>query len=354
MEEAIFAWLMSFAKKKTRVISDTKINANADVWKEPGEKFDIYGPFDINGRKYAIAAYYPVWEYRWRFVRNFFPVMLSIVWKATYHRQKNIDELLNGIRVYDSGTNPVPLDKGLYVEAYRTTKIWLRVFFNPFYPPSVKPFEAKLKLVKRIAETLRKAGYPEPKTKTEAFYVEELRRANQQVCAHIDILERHNRLLTNIVKSFNDISDKSSSTRTRELHSQAIRFKSILEEMANWCEIRAKSWNDFVDAFAGFRAAQEDKMNPAVKYGPRAVFDGMLGVLAVILSGGSVALGTGFSVASDFGFQYLRDLVMRPKWQAKSLMKVAKLYRITISGIDSFLNLYSANPDAKLVFRVQS
>ena len=153
------------------------------------------------------------------------------------------------------------------------------------------------------------------------------------------------------MNSFNGISDKFSSGQTGELRFQAIRFKSNLEELAAWCEVRAKTWNDFVDAFIGYVEAHHDKISPARKYGPRVVFVGVLGALSTILSGGSVAIGTGFSVASDFGFQYLRDVVMRPKWQAKSLTKAAELYRMTISRIDTFLELYSAKPSAESTFR---
>ena len=342
---------MTFAKKRTRKFYDSEISSNASVWKEPGEKVDVYGPFDINGKKYATAAYYPSRKYHWRFVRNFLPVMLSMFWKPLYFRQKNLDELLRGVRVYDPMKNPVSFNKRLYLEAYRTTRIWLRVYFNPFYPPFTKPYETKLRQVKRIAENLRRAGYPEPKTKIEASYVDELRRANQQVYQHMEILERHNKMLIGIVNSFNGIWDRYSTAQTKELYLQATRFKSVLEEMAVWCEDRAKSWNDFVDAFNGYREARADRMTPMKKYAPRAIFDGTIGVLFVIASGGSIAMGTGFTIASDFGFQYLRDIMMRPKWQANMLTRAAALYRATISRIDSFLELYSANPTEK-VYRI--
>lgn len=342
---------MPFARQKTRVINDREIRVSAGIWKEPGEKCDVYGPFDIEGKKYAIATYYPAWRYRWYFARNFLPVMLSTIWKSLYHRQKNIDELITGIRVYDSRKKPVPVDTRLYTEAYRATRIWLRVFFNPFYSPNTKVYDVTLKLVKRLAGWLKRQGYPDTKSKIEVFYVQQLRHANEQVYAHVDILERHNKLLANITDSFRAISDKASTTQTRELHSLAVRFKSVLTEMADWCEGRAQSWTDFVDAFTAYKQAQEDKENPIKRHGSRAMLDGMVGALITVISGGSIALGTGFSVASDFGYRYLRDLVMRPKWQAKSLLKTAEWYRIRIVEIDSFLKLYEATPRGKLAFR---
>jgi len=328
--------------QKAGVIKDLEINRYASKIKKIGENVIVLGPFKIEGKKYVIATYFPSFKYWTTVIRNF-PIVFNFLRPNSYLKQKNIDELIKGIRIYDLNRKLVNFNTSLYTEAYVLTRIWMRVYFNPFYPPHFQAFEIRYETVKKLADKLRHQRYPDANTDIEKLYVTKLQQANRQVYDHVDILEKHVIFVKNLTEIFKRISDSPSNDNIKNLQSTAVRFESVLEDMSKWCEDRAKSWSDFIDAYSAYKITHENN-NPIKKNGLRAFFDGILGVLISILTGNSLLIGFFFSVGVDFGLSYISDLILKPKWQSQELTKMAQLHRADIMRVKQFLELYTLTP----------
>jgi hypothetical protein len=331
---------------KAGVVRDIAIYRSASAHKKSGERLEVVGYFTIDGKKFTVATYFPAFKYWSTMLRNL-PVLFSFIYPTIYLSQKNLDELITGVRVYDSKKNKVEYDSKKYVEFYRIARIWMRVYFNPFCPPKLYLLERRLESVKAIAENLKQTKYPEGKSEIEKLYIKKLSEANTQVYNQVSILEKQTKVAKALIATFSGISDYPSDVNITKLHSLALRFKSTLDEMAEWCEHRATTWPDFVDVVSAYEQRAEDK-NLIKKHGISAVLSGLLGSLWGILSGNSPFLGFAYGVTAEFSLGLLGDLIFKPKWQAKMLLQKAKSYRRDIERVERFLELYQLQPNKEL------
>jgi hypothetical protein len=328
---------------KAGVMRDIALYRIASAHKKSGERLVVIGYFKLDGKQFTIATYFPALKYWLTMLRNL-SVLFSFIYPTIYLSQKNLDELITGVRAYDSKKNKVEYDSKNYVELYRIARIWMRVYFNPFYPPKQYLLDNRLESVKAIAENLKKTKYPEGKSEIDKLYIKKLREANQQVYNQISILEKQNKVAKTLISTFRGISDNPSDVNIAKLQSHALRFKSTLAEMADWCEQRATTWSDFVDIVSAYEQKEEDK-NLIKKHGISAILSGLLGSIWGIFSGNSPFLGFLYGVTVEFSLGLLGDLIFKPKWQSKMLLRKAKSYRKDIGRVERFLELYYLQPN---------
>lgn len=311
---------------------------------ESGERVSAFGPFVIGNSRYDIVAYFQTRRYWWTLIRSFPTAMSSFFIPSAYLRGRNVDELVLGVRVYDSKSRAVPYNKELYRQAFRAVRIWIRVYLNPFYPPRPKYFQARLALIRRVAKLSEKRGVVEETFPSKDYYIEQIEKADRSMMAYMDTFEKHNKILENVNASLRQVSDNPSAVGMEELRRRAERFKTVLNEMALQCEARAKSWPDAEAARAAIEQIQGSRGNPWRKLAPRALIDGIIGAVFGILSGGSLAVGFAFSVASEMGLSYLRRFVLGPQRQVRNLLRAASGYNESVTRVDDFIAIYSAEP----------
>jgi hypothetical protein len=333
------------------VISDRTIFEDAVNYRGNGERLTSYGYFNLNGKRYIVTTYFPTRSYWWRLARNFPTHMFSIVYPGSYLRSKRMDELVHGVRVYDDKSRFVRYEKGLYLNALRAVRIWIRVYLDPFYPPKPRYFDAKLAVLRRISEISKRRQGIKLQEGVQGFYVDQIRKADDQMLQYLATLEKHNDLLRGLSAAFVSVSDSPSNLNMDDLFRRAQRFKTLLEELVTICEQRAKTWPDVELARAALRSLRESSESPLRKYGPRALLDGAVGVAFGVLSGGSLAVGFLFSVSSELGFGFLRNFVLSPKRQVRNLLAEAKSYQKAVERAGDFVSLYRLVPQQE-AFRV--
>lgn len=341
--------------KKIRRLGGVVFNSaeNVDAGKEirRGERVTVFGHFILDGKPFDIAAYFPTRKYWWTLVRNFPTQMSAFLFPGAYLRGKYIDELVQGVRVYDSKSRFVPFNTDLYLRSFRAIRIWIRVYLSPFYPPKPKYFDAKLALVRRVTDVSKRRLNSYTPSKSKEYYIDLVQKADKEMTRYLGTFEKHNKQLQRLSAVFNDVSDNPSNVNMDDLRKKAERFKILLDELALLSEERAKAWPDLEAAKAALRLMQESDENALRKFGPRALLDGLVGVVFGVLSGGSLAIGFMFSVASELGIGFLRHLVLSPRRQADRLMKTAKGYKKAVERVDDFVSLYGLQPRAD-VYRV--
>jgi len=331
---------------------DRVFQDEASLLKTSHEHINVYGPIEIENKEYFVAFYYPNFKY-WKFNLMNLPLyLLTPIIPSLYLKARTLGDIVEGFSVMDSKARTIPFDARLYTRIFKTTIVWLNIYLTPFYPPRLfELFDTYINYVSKIVDVSRNCVYPNPKTLIEEGYIKQLKIADQQNIKLFDIFKKINKLVQNIGGNFRTVSEKPSERSSIHLKEQAERLQDIQIEMANWCEERARSWPNFVDFSAAYRVAQQERRSPLKKYGPHAFYNGLLGIIVYLLSGGSIPLSMAYSIVADIGIQYFRDLFLRPKWQAKDFLKVAKKYRGHEQPVKRFLDLYDKQLDLKTLAR---
>ena len=327
------------------VISDRMIFEDAILLRARGERLTSYGYFNLNGKRYVVATYFPTRSYWRRLARNVPTHLSSIIFPGAYLRSKKIDELVRGIRVYDGQSRFVEYEKSLYLSAVRAVRIWIRVYLDPFYPPKPRYFDARLTALRKITEISKKRRGIKLQEGLHEYYVDQIRKADEQMVQYLAAIERRNEFLHKLTSVFVSVSDNPSSINMDELLRKAQRFEALLEELRDICEQRAKSWPEIQVARTLLDSLRVENKSVARRYGPRALFDGVIGVLFGVLSGGSLAVGFLFSVSAELGFGFLRNFVLSPKRQANRLLAEARSYQKSVERVRDFISLYKLRPE---------
>ncbi|MDG6904051.1 MAG: hypothetical protein JRN72_04540 [Nitrososphaerota archaeon] len=333
------------------VISDRTIFEDAVIFREKGERLTSYGYFNLYGKRYIVSAYFPTRRYWWRLAHNIPTHISSIVFPSAYLKGKRIDELVRGVRVYDERSHFVRYERNLYLGAFRAVRIWIRVYLDPFYPPRPNYFDAKLKVLRKITEVSKRRQEIKLREALPEFYIEQIRKADEQMLLYLATLEKRNDSLRTLTSTLISVSDAPASVNMDDLLRKARRFEALLEELEGICEQRAKSWPDAELARTALSDFRQRKENLVKRYGPRALLDGIVGVVFGVLSGGSLAVGFLFSVSSELGIGFLRDFILGPKHQVERLLEEAKSYRRAVERVRDFVALYRLRPQQD-AFRV--
>ena len=331
-------------KKRYRgnVVSDRYPNYVGRKGAWYGEHCVVYGPMECQKRRYLIPVYYPRWKYFFKLLTDWRFVFPSFIIPGYFLKATSYSDIVRGIMVLDDKGHGIPRNEDLFHQLAIIVLVWIHIYITPFLPPKIwRLFELKLKFIEKIVEKCRDRKYPKGQNVFDKIYFEKLKEADTQVLSHWEMLKEHVPTLKLLGKLFVAMSDNPSDTNARQLGATAGRVKLQVRNIAEWCDKRAGTWPDFVDAFTSYRTIQEEKLSMIRKYGPRTIFDGLLGVILNTVSGFPVPISIAFSAAADIGLSYLRGLILVPKWQEKSLRKAAVAYRKVESRIDRFLERYN-------------
>ncbi len=334
---------MKFRKRDTRggLLKDPVFHAVASVGQMPGERLDVL-PLEISGKQYAIALYFPKSGYWRRTIKNLPIYMLSFIFPRFYMRAAPYGDILQGIKVMDISPKTVPYDRTLYNTAFQLSKAWIEVYLIPFFDPKMlRAYDLRLKVLRRLVQQSKTRKYPASNNQWEQVYFERLKVADSQAIAELGTMERQNRVVHNLVGSFRQVSDHPPTDRgLYRARDAAVKLKESFQEMSDWCEKRANTWPDFVDAHTICRINQEEKKSQLNRLGWRVILDAVPGILVAVLT--SIPVGIAIGVVRDVGTKYILDLVLRPKWQAKQLREASDDYLRSSERAQKFLDIFSA------------
>ncbi len=326
-------------KKLGGVIRNRVFYNIASLDKKPGEKLDVYGPFEISNRKYPVAVYYPSKLYYWTLIRGFPFYFGSILYRKAILHAPRYGHLIQGLKVLSMDSKTVPYEASLYTKAYRFSQIWLDAYLTPFFDPNLRRVEIHLKFVRKSVESLRKRKYPKAATEAERRYIERLRIADRQVIDNQGILEQHFKVAKNVVSGFQKISDKPTEQSILQLRQSALALQKTLRRMSQWCTERADSWPAFADAFILYKSDENERKSFLKRYGLRALFDSAA-ALIIGLVFQSPYLGALVTLIQDIGARSVVDLVFGTRSQVKRLHQAALAYESEAERVDKFLALY--------------
>jgi hypothetical protein len=196
-----------------------------------------------------------------------------------------------------------------------------------------------MKLEKKIFENCRDRKVPKAKSLAEKLYLEQLKKADEQVVRFYPIFMRHHNLLKNATNLFSGISDRPSEAKVLNLKLVINSLSLNFEELAKWCEERARSWTRFVDSFELYKKSDERKKSLLERYGPSAIGNVLMSVFAEILSGGNFAFSAIVSLVSWFGMEGCK-MILSFRWQTRMLRNTALIYRQFSARAKMFSKIY--------------
>jgi hypothetical protein len=303
------------------------------------ERLNPLGPFNVDGKDFVAVAYFNRWTYYKWMARHGMLLFASSIWPPYYYKSTSLAAKTKGMTILDDKARFVE-DKDQQTRVARVALAWIDVYICPvFLPRLFNTVDARLKLEKKMYEKCRDRKVPRAKSLPEKLYFEQLKKADNQVVRFYPIFKRYHNLLKNARMLFSDISDRPSEAKAHKMRTVTGSLAENFEEMAKWCEERAKSWEDFVDSSELYKQSEERKKGILERYGPSAIWTLLMGVLAQILSGGNFAFSTIVSLISWLGTEGFR-MIFSFRWQIRMLEKSADRYHQFSARARRFSKLY--------------
>jgi len=297
------------------------------------------GPLTVDGNDFVAVAYFNNWSYyRW-VLQNGINIVISFFRPSFYLKSNSLAIKTKAMKVLNHKAESVT-ENDQKTRIARTALVWTDIYLvPPFLPRTFDLVDSKLKLQKKIFSQCKNRKMPKAKAPVEKLYFDQLRKADKQVIEFYPIFLRHHTLLKSAKELFSDVSEKPSEQKIIRTRNVVEKLGQNFGELSRWCENRAKSWPDFVDSAELNKEYEEKKKSFLARYGPRAVFDLMVSVIAEILSGGNIAVSAALPIIAEFGF-YGFGTIMNFKWQASMLKKQARTYRKFSKRAANFLKVY--------------
>jgi len=321
-------------------VTNVEFHYVAEVGKKPFERFNVLGPFEVDGKDFVAVAYFPIWSY-WRWVFNHGLIILISFFNQNYYlKSTNLAALVNGMLTLDDDADLV-VDRQLQVRIATVALPWIDVYINPVFPPKLfSLIDATAKPLHEIFEQCKKRRRPHSTNVSERFFYQQLRKADEQVIRFYPIFLKYHRSMKNACNLFNQISERPSEKNVMALKSVTHNLALRYQDLAAWCEERAMTWPGFVDAVELHRMAEDRKKTFSEKYGPKMMWRCFLSILAYTLSGGNFAISLTFNLVTYLGTEGFKT-ILSFRWQAKMLKKGASRYRKFAKRAMGFLELYN-------------
>lgn len=330
---------MKLKRKSGGHVTQTGYYTIAKTLRKPSERFDPLGPFKIDGKDFVAIAFFNRQSYHKWMIQSGLNVLVSFFYAPYYIKATSLAPKTKGMLILDDKVHFVS-DSKQSLKIARTALVWIDVYLRPAFPPGLfRLVDKSMKVERKIFEQCRDRKIPKSEKPAEKLYLDELKKADKQVVDFHPIFVRYHKLLKTATNLFSGISDNPSEARVMSLKPVMKNLAATFEELAKWCEERAKSWTDFVDNAEIYRKSQEKKKNLFERYGKKAIGTALMGVFAHIASGGNFAFSTVLSVVSMFGREGFK-MILSFRWQAKTLKKSALMYRRFSSRVEDFLKLY--------------
>jgi hypothetical protein len=311
----------------------------AAIGRKRSEHVNPLGPFKVDGKDFVAVAYFDRWTYHKWMLKYAAVLFASFFHQSYYYKATSLAVKTKGMMIMDDKFRFVT-DENLQRRVARIALVWIDIYICPMFPPRFfNVVDAKMKLEKKIFEECRDRKVPRAKSLSEKVYFEQLKKADDQVVRFYPIFARYHGLLKSASILFGGISDRPSEARVQNLKIVTSSLAQNFEDMAKWCEERAKSWADFVDSSELYKRSEERKKGLLEKYGPSAIWTFLMSALAEILSGGNFAFSTIISLISVLGTQGFK-MILSFRWQIKMLKNSARGYHQFSIRARKFSKLY--------------
>jgi len=321
------------------------------VYKRANESCVVLGPFIYNRKEYVAIVYFNKWRYYKWHLKALSTLPISLIMPGYYLKtQSKLTDLIQGMTILDHNANLVTSDK---INSYvcRIVFIWIEVYLAPFFPHAlVKVIHTKTKWVQKISKEIKKRKYPTPRNLAERVYFEQLKIADKQVATFTPIFVIFSKLLKNIWNTFIQVSNRPSEKNILKLRSQAIHLKKLCGRLSLWCEERARTWTDFLDARDLYKQRMEKEKSLFKRYGYKTLTKLIPALLTYFISGGQIPFSLILQISILIGTEGLK-MLLSFRWQTRSLLKAAKYYENFKKRIDVFLSLYDMKKCRKNFFR---
>jgi hypothetical protein len=311
----------------------------AAIGKKRSEQLSPLGPFKVDGKDFVAVAYFDRWAYYKWLVRHGVLLFASFFFPSLYYKTKSLAVKTKGMMILDDKAQFVT-DKNQQTRIARIALVWIDVYLCPTFPPKLFNYvNSKIKVEKKFFENCRDRKVPKARSLAEKLYFQELKKADNQVVRFYPILIKYNNLLKNASNLFYGISDKPSEEKVQALKIVMGSLAQNFEELAKWCEERAKSWGDFVDSFELYKKSEERKKGLLKRYGPSAIWTILMSAVAEILTGGNLAFSAIVALISRFGTEGF-NMILSFRWQIKMLKNTGRAYHQFSARAAKFSKLY--------------
>jgi len=311
----------------------------AVVFKKRSERLDPLGPFKVDGKDFVAVAYFSRWSY-YKWMSKYGMLLLgSFFYYPLYFRATSLAATTKGMVVLDDKFRFVS-NKDQQIRVARTALVWIDVYLCPAFPPKLfNLVNAKMKLEKRLFENCRNRKVQKAKSLVEKLYLEQLKKADEQVVRFHAIFIRHHDLLKKATTLFGGISNRPSEAKILNMKSLMDSLALSFEALAKWNRERARSWTDFVDSYELYQTSEERKKGLLERYGPSAIWKSLMSVLAHVLSGGNFDFSAIVSLVSWFGMEGVK-MILSFRWQNKMLRNSARVYHRFSARAKGFSKIY--------------
>jgi hypothetical protein len=341
---------MKIRKRDTRggLIMKRVFHEVASVGQNAGEHVNIV-PMEINGKRYAVALYYPSRPYWGMMFRNAPLYFLSFFYPSLFMRASSLAEIVQGVKVMDESPKTIPYERNLYLDAFHLSLAWIEIYIHPFFPPRlVRIYDARFRRLEQTVNRSKETKYPKTEEKWERDYFEQVRIADEQLVSRFRIVEKQNPVIHNLLNAFRQVSNGLPTDRgISRTKDSAARLKATFIELAEWCKARAETWPNFVDAYTLYKINMDEKQSPFKRLGWRVLIDTIPGVLIALFT--SVPVGIGVGMLRELGGYYYNKFVARPKWQANRLKRLSLQYLKDAERTQLFLDLFERKLDQRFV-----
>jgi hypothetical protein len=330
---------MTIKRRADGIVRQRRYYDIAKFLKKPSERLMAFGPFKIDGKDFVAVVYFNRWSYYKWMLRHGLVLLISTFYPRYYMKATSLAATTKGMAIFDGKTHFVAA-KDQQVRIARTALVWIDVYLSPVFPPKLfNLVDTNMKLEKRVFENCRNRKAPRARSPAEKLYLEQLNKADEQVIRFHAVFMRYHNLLRNAANLFSGISDRPSETKVLSMELVTDSLGRSFEELAKWCEKRAKSWPNFMDSFEQFKKSKEAEKGLLQKYGPRAIGNLLMSVVAEILSGGNLAFSAIVSMISWFGIEGFK-IITSFRWQTRMLKNSAHVYRRFSNRAKTFSKIY--------------
>ena len=191
---------------------------------------------------------------------------------------------------------------------------------------------------------MKDRNYPSPKNLAERIYFDQLKMADRQAILSTSLFEAYSNLLENLRANFHEVSSHPSQRSVSRLRRTAVRLRDICERISLWCEQRAATWDDFLDACSLYMSRKKEEKSLLRRQGLKAIRETLIAGIIYVSARGQIPLTIVLRIVAQAGIEGMK-MLLSLRWQTKSLMKSAKSYRRLIGRIEGFLALYEKEFD---------
>jgi len=330
---------MKLKRKSGGHVTQTEYYNIAKMWKKPSERFNPLGPFKIDGKDFVAIAFFNRRSYCKWMIQSGLNVLASFFYAPYYMKATSLAPKTKGMLILDDKVHFVS-DSEQSLKIARTALVWIDVYLCPAFPPGLfRLVDKSMKVERKIFEQCRDRKIPNSKKPAERLYLEQLKKADKQVVDFYRDFVRYHKLLKTATNLFSGISHNPSEANVMSLKPVMKNLAVKFEELAKWCEERARSWVDFVDSVEIYQKSEERRKGLFERYGKRAIGTALMSVFAHIASGGNFAFSIVLSVVSMFGREGLK-MILSFRWQVKTLKNSARMYRRFGAKVEDFLKIY--------------